>query len=277
MNVYQFNIKKNIKDNSFFENGSILLLGKFEVFHIGHKILYDQAKKYQTNEKIGILLIVKDEKNQLQTVENRLENLFYIGFDFVILANFDFEFKKIEGNEFIKYLDLNFNVKHYIVGSDFKFGYNKKFSALDIKNISPNKVDIIDIFKIQNQKVSSSSIKQMHEFGEYNLINQLLVNPLTFDIEIKNQKIIWIQECVKPHFGNYFFQILIDDYWYSGLIRFSINRQIEFKLINFEDTKSIFDQKSKIKIIDIERIIVNQKYDLISEKDIEKTKHFFSI
>ncbi|MBR2055956.1 MAG: hypothetical protein IJ970_02830, partial [Mycoplasmataceae bacterium] len=82
---------------------------------------------------------------------------------------------------------------------------------------------------------------------------------------------------VKPHFGNYFFQILIDDYWYSGLIRFSINQQIEFQLINFEENKLIFDQKSKIKIIDIERIIVNQKYDLISEKDIEKTKHFFSI
>ena len=98
-----------------------------------------------------------------------------------------------------------------------------------------------------------------------------------YNHKIKNQKIIWIQECVKPHFGNYFFQILIDDYWYSGLIRFSINQQIEFQLINFEENKLIFDQKSKIKIIDIERIIVNQKYDLINEKDIEKTKHFFSI
>lgn len=277
MNVYQFNIKKNIKDNSFFSDGSIVLLGKFEIFHIGHKLLYDQAKKTKTKEKIGILLIIKNEKHSIQTIENRLENLFFIGFDFVILANFDFEFKKIEGNEFIKYLDKNFNVKHYIVGSDFRFGYNKKFSSFDIEKISPNKVDIIDIFKVKNQKVSSSAIKQMHEFGEYNLINQLLVNPLTFNIEIKNQNIIWIQECVKPHFGNYFFQILIDGYWYSGLIRFSINQQIEFKLINFEKNKQIFNQKSRIKILDIERIIVNQKYDLINEKDIEKTKYFFSI
>ena len=214
MDIFKFNIKKNINEKEYFKNGSIILLGEFETFHKGHKKLLDQAKKIQKNEKIGILLIEKN-KSTFQTVENRLINLASLGFDFVVFVEFNFEFMSIEGNDFISYLDKNFNIKNYIVGKDFKFGKNRKFSSSDIKNLTNANLYVIDILKIGNVKVSSSEIKRMHEFGEYNLIKELVINPLVFDITIYDKKIKWEQKIEIPQFGNYFFSILIDDFWYQ--------------------------------------------------------------
>ena len=186
MNVYKFNIKNDIKDSNYFKNGSFLLLGKFEVFHKGHEELLKWAIENKKNEKLGILLIEKSENN-IQSLENKLNNLSKLKFDFVIVADFNFEFKSIDGSDFIKYLDHNFNIKQYIVGQDFRFGKDRKYQATDIHKISNASVEIISIIKNANIKISSSSIKEMHELGEYNHIKYLLTNPLIFDIKISNK------------------------------------------------------------------------------------------
>ncbi len=275
MDVYKFDIKKNILDN--FNNKTIILLGEFEVFHVGHLKLLEKAREIQNEEKIGILIINKNDKDEFQTINNRLEVLANIGFDFVICADFNYEFKSTDGKDFIHYLDNNFNVSYYISGQDFRFGNNRKYFANDIEKISDANVFIIDLLENNNIKISSSNIKQMHEFGEYNIIKNLVVLPLIFDIKIYDKKIKWLQNVVMPHYGNYFFKILIDDYWYHGIINFSISKQINFHLINYKNEKEIFDQDSKIKIIDIERIITNSRFDTINDDDINKAINYFSI
>lgn len=277
MHVYKFNKTNNI-DKDFIKNGTILLLGKFDVFHIGHKALLDYAKNKakKNNLKLGIFFINNDEKEFLQSFENRINNFYDLCFDFVIYTYFDFEFKNIDGSDFIKYLDKNFNVVEYVVGEDFRFGKDGLYGSKDIKNITNTNVNIIEIYKKNKTKISSSTIKRMHEFGEYNLINQLVVNPLVFDIEFQEKNIKWNNKINPPHFGNYYCKILIEGFWYMGIINFSINKKINYHLINWNNEKNILNQKSKLKIIDIERIIINSKYDLINENDIKNTKDFFS-
>lgn len=277
MDVYKFNIKKDIQNKEIFKDGSFLLLGKFEVFHKGHNQLLDYAKKERfENQPIGIFIIEKPNNN-FQSLQDKLNNFASLELDYVIVATFDVEFKLIEGKNFIEYLSRNFNVKEFVVGEDFRFGKNRFYKANDIENISNSKVKIIPSLKNEhNIKISGSSIQKMHEFGEYNLINNFIVNPLVFDVEIKNNKIIWNLDIVRPQMGNYYFMILIDDYWYHGIIRFSINNNVFFKLINFDENNFILNQKTKIKIIDVERIIISSRFDEINEKDIEKAKMFFN-
>ena len=275
MNIYKFDVSKNF--NNEFESGSILLLGEFEVFHKGHYKLFERAKQLITNNnKIGILIIDHKQTNTFQTLENRLNNLAQIGFDFVIVADFNFDFKSLEGDQFIKYIESSFGVGTFIMGEDFRFGKDRKYSANDIKSLTTANVEIIKIFKYNDKKISSSDIKQMHEFGEYNIINQIIVNPLVFDINLFSKRIKWKSEEHLPHHGNYYFKMLMDDYWYSGLIHFTIDKQIEYKLINHNSDNEIFDQLTKIKLINIERIITNSRVDNINEDDINKTKLFFS-
>ena len=45
---------------------------------------------------------------------------------------------------------------------------------------------------IQNIKISSSNIKEMHELGEYNLISELVIAPLSFDVNIQDTLLFYM-------------------------------------------------------------------------------------
>ena len=271
MDIYHFDFKKNQK----FKHNSILLLGEFELFHKGHQKLLNKAREIKSNEKIGILIINNLDKKTIQSLDLRLENLAKIGFDFVILADFNFEFKSLDGKDFIRYLESNFNVNYFISGKDFYFGKDRKYSWKDLELMKPNKTFSIDLEMINQTKVSSSDIKQMYEFGELNLIKNLLVNPIRVDVEIIN-RILFIKNHIKPHFGIYYFRLLDNDYWYCGIIHFSIENTIQYQLLNHFDATKILDQKTQIEILDNCRIIASSRFDQIEQEDIARAKQYFS-
>lgn len=277
MDVYQLNLKKEIINKTWFQHGSWLLLGKFEVFHQGHYQLLEYALKHKKEDQpLGLLLLEKPQNN-FQWLEDKLNNLAALNFDFVIVATFDVALKQVDGRDFINYLHKNFNVDHFVVGQDFRFGKDRLYQATDIHDLTGARVKIVDLLTNEQKiKISGSAIQKMHEYGEYNLIHNLVINPLVFNIEIKNQVIKWTLNIPTPHPGNYYFMILIDDYWYHGIIHFSLNKNIDFQLINFNEDKFILDQNTKIKIINVERIIINTRFDRIEARDIEKAKTYFS-
>lgn len=273
MEVFNFDLKK---EKSFVKTPTILLLGEFEVFHKGHEELLKLAKQEKSNELIGILIIKNKQKNEFQTLENRIKFFYLQGFDFVVVVDFTYELKQTDGLDFIKKIKKDFNVNKFISGEDFYFGKDRKYNAKDIQKTLKYNIDIIPLLKYNNKKIGTTNIKQMHEFGEYNIINHLVSSPLVFDVELISSKIYWVQNCPKPHYGIYYFKILIDNFWYSGLIRFSIDNCIEYYLVNYNSEKSIFDQKTKIKICNIHRVITNSRFDNINDDDKLSAKKFFS-
>lgn len=277
MDVYQLNLKKAVRDQQPFQQGSWLLLGKFEVFHQGHLQLLKYALEHKKEDQpVGILLMEKPENN-FQWLEDKLNNLASLNFDFVIVATLDLTFKQTDGQDFIRYLFSNFNVDHFVMGQDFRFGKDRLYRATDIEDLVEAKVKIIDLLTSdQKIKISSSIIQKMHEYGEYNLIHHLVVHPLVFNVIIKNQRMKWFLNIKMPHPGIYYFMILIERYWYSGIIKFGIDTTIDFQLINFDEDKFILDQETKIKIINVGRIIINARFDQIRAQDIENAKIYFS-
>ena len=241
MKIYQFDIDKKIEK----EKKSILLLGEFEVFHKGHLSLFKKALELKNkNYEIGILIIEKkDKKPYLQLISNRILNLKYIGFDFVIKTNFDEKFKKIEGIKFIEYLKYNFNVCNFIVGSDFRFGKDRKYEAKDIEKKSNVKTFILDLFEIDNQKVSSSLIKNEIINDQFNIAASNLVKPLIFNISIESNLVKWSKNVLVPPTGIYLIEILINSKWVPGKLEIKSNSNI-----NLIDVK-IKNIKTKIKLI----------------------------
>ncbi len=143
MNVYKFDIKHDIKNNEDLKNGTILILGKFNIFHKGHQELINYAFSIKNEkQKIGIL-IINEEKNNFQSLSSKLQICSSLNIDFAIISQFNFEFKSIEGEDFIKYLDKNFFVQEYIAGEDFFFGKDRKYQAKDITNISKAKLKML--------------------------------------------------------------------------------------------------------------------------------------
>ena len=64
--------------------------------------------------------------------------------------------------------------------------------------------------------------------------------------------------------------------WYHGIINFSITQNINYQLIDKNiDHLTILDQNTQIQILNVERIIINSRFDNITEDDVERTKQYF--
>ena len=279
MNVYNFT--NPVKDAKDFENGSILLLGEFEFFHQGHYQLFLEAKNNNQNQNhlIGIFILEQKQKQISQTLHDRLQTLALIGFDFVVVAEFNVELKNTDGKDFINKLLNNYNVKHFICGNDFYFGKDRLYHASQIEAITNNlaTAHICELKNYQQQKIASRQIKQMYQFGEFHLLKEFLMEPLLISIELENQVIIWNENLLKPHPGIYYFELLIEQYWYHGIIHFSMDQKIYFELVNANNDLNIFNQTSQIKLLDLARIIINKRFDQIKESDLINAQKFFLV
>ena len=271
MDIYNFNYKVEIT-NEVFESKSTLMIGKFNIFHQGHKELFDKAKEISKINKIGITLFNIKEKETIITLENRLTNLAEIGFDFVVIIDFDFDFKSLQAKDFIDHIIQKYKVENFVVGQDFRFGLNRMWGAKDLKNYFENTF-ICQTKKINNIKVSSASIKEMISTGEIKLINELLLTKYNPNIQYSENKMIWPNYLIKPHSGIYFIKIAIDDYWHHGLLLISMKYDDQIILLNYES--DFIDNFYTIQIIQESRIIINSRFDKIIEEDKKNCIEFF--
>lgn len=271
MEIYKFNYQaKNIKE--VFENNSTLLIGEFELFHIGHKKLFEKAKEISKKNKIGITVFVKPEKSEIIPFESRLTNLEEIGFDFVIVINFNIEFRLIEADKFIDHIVHKYSIENIVVGEDFRFGKNRLWSAENLKQYFENTF-ICEIQKVNEIKISSSLMSEMISTGEINLINDFLLTTYNPSIKYENNNVIWKENIVKPHTGIYYIKIRIEKYWFHGILHLSIKNNNQMVLLNYDE--KILNDIYEIKILKEGRIIVNTRYDEINEEDRLDCLEFF--
>ena len=131
MKIYKnFNLKNNHKK-------SIILIGNFDGVHLGHRKLFELAKKYKKrfNLNIGVMtfdpmpkmFFNKKIKNFKISNFNQKKNLLHnLGVDFIINKKFDIKFSKIKSKKFIeKIIYKKINAKFIFVSNNFKFG-NKR-------------------------------------------------------------------------------------------------------------------------------------------------------
>ena len=157
-----------------------IILGGFESFHLGHISLIKKA----IDKKQGdiLLMMIKDptifSKNNtsiISPIDVRLQQAANIGIDGVILLDsIKFKYQNQTGEKFINTITKAYNVKKIICGKDFKYGYLGKTNATDLKKQFPN-TDIINIKKINKNKISSSIIKELIYYGNIGEANKLLV------------------------------------------------------------------------------------------------------
>lgn len=271
MEIYNF-VYTAENNKQILESKSSLILGKFSVFHKGHKELLENAKKLPTKNKIGITLLINDDSIEILDLQSKLNNLAEIGFDFVVLINFDFNIKSMHAKDFIDNMITRYNVENFIVGKDFRFGLDRMWSSMDLKEYF-EKTTICEIQKINKIKISSSSIAEMVATGEVKLINKLLMSKYSSIIKYHNSKFTWNDKLIKPHNGIYFIKMQIDDYWYHGLLNISMTNNHKIFLLNYDG--NFIDDSYLIQIIEEYRMIINSRFDFITEQDEKKCFEFF--
>ncbi|MEE3928352.1 hypothetical protein V2E24_02055 [Mycoplasmopsis ciconiae] len=164
------------------EKNDIFVLGSFESLHMGHYQLFKKAIELKQTKQSRIVLVYFDNSN-LPPSKNKEVFCDEQAKEWVI-ANLDIfdaalklEFSKIsllDGFEFIEKLTKNKEC-NIIVGKDFRYGKAAKYDAFSINQHTNVSLDIIDFFKFNNFKISTSTLKEMIKENQFNQVNELLV------------------------------------------------------------------------------------------------------
>ena len=183
MNLYEnYNIKQSDK-------GSIILIGSFDGLHLGHRKLFERAKKLKakTKLKIGVytfdpipkMFFSKNLKNyRISNLNEKIKIFEKFDVDFVINQKFNKKFSKIQCYDFIKKILIGkIGMKYIYVSNNFKFGNKREGDVKLLQNEQKKynyKVVKPSPLIIKNKMISSSLIRKLLQDGKLDIANKYL-------------------------------------------------------------------------------------------------------
>ena len=146
------------------KNSRAIAIGGFDGMHIGHQHLFAELGID------GTIVVIETGYANL-TPKNERENftnypIFYIDLD---------EIRHLDGERFVEYLKNKFpKLQKIVVGYDFHFGKNRKYSFADLSSLFDGEVKIIDEVTLHNDSVHSHKIRAKLTIGDIKGANAFL-------------------------------------------------------------------------------------------------------
>ncbi len=141
-----------------------IAIGAFDGVHLAHQTLFSKL-----TPNGGVVIIEKGTATLTPGATRCL---------FIPFPCFFFSLQKIkdlEGEEFIKLLTTYFpTLKKIVVGYDFHFGKERRYSAKDLKKFFKGKVEIVPEVKLHSIPIHSRVIKNLLKEGKIELANEML-------------------------------------------------------------------------------------------------------
>ena len=156
----------------------VILLGGFDGLHLGHRRLVTRAKEFGL--PIGIMTIDGcKQAGDLFTVAER-EHIFAVaGVDFALEMPFE-RIRNLSPKQFIELIKTGREVKAFVCGTDFRFGFGAKGDYTTILELG-ERVCVEELLFDGNEKIGASLVKEKLKLGEVEQANKLLGN--TFFVE----------------------------------------------------------------------------------------------
>ena len=188
-----FNVAEKYKN-------SILLVGNFDGFHLGHQKLFNLAKKYKKKFKLKIGVITfepmpkvyfkKNLKNfRISNISQKKKKLEKLSVDFLIIKKFNHQFSKTKSYKFIEeILYKKLKAKYIFVSNNFRFGNKREGDVNQL--IACEKKYNFKIIKprpviIKKRIVSSSLIRNLLFKGKLEFANKLLGRKWTIQSKVE--------------------------------------------------------------------------------------------
>ncbi len=157
-----------------------IAIGGFDGMHIGHQKLFSQL------DQDGTIVVIETGYANLTPKKEReyFSNypVFYFKLD---------DIRHLDGKGFIELLQQKFPyLKKIVVGYDFHFGKNRKYSFNDLKDIFDGEVIVIDEVSLKNDSIHSHKIRTKIQIGDIKGANAFLGHNYTIrGKQIKGQGI----------------------------------------------------------------------------------------
>jgi len=296
-------INKDLKDIQ--NSNNYIALGSFDGLHIGHlSLIYkvvEVAKKNNGKSMVftfknhpKTLLNKKDVPKLLMDNSRKVEVLRTHKVDIVCFQEFDLEFMKMTPEEFVKFLVLEYNVKGFVVGFNYKFGY-KNLGSVELLQKLQNKYGyelyVMEPCIYKTQVISSTRIRKSLEDGDVLEASKMLSLPYTLSGEVINGKKLgrtigfptanlkYDENFILPKVGVYYTNIKVNNKIYKGITSVGNNPTVEGKKLTIETyildyNKDIYGEKIDISFI--KKIRDMKKFNNVEElkNQLEKDKSF---
>ena len=175
------------RENYKNDNRTAITLGKFDGLHLGHELLISHVIQHQNQDGVDGVVFAFDmsplyEKNNI-IYDRLLSNEEKVAkldgrVDYFVECPFVESIAKIEPEAFIKEILVKvFRTKYIVVGTDFRFGYNRRGDVQMLKKYSSMydfQVEAIEKKQYQGREISSTYIKEELKKGNYSTVDSLL-------------------------------------------------------------------------------------------------------
>lgn len=175
MIVYSGKEKLNITENT------VVTIGKFDGMHRGHQKLISRMQEVSVKENLKTVLFTfdispaaylsGDDRKFLMTESERIEFTEKTGVDYLVSYPFTENVRCMTGEDFIsKVLVDELHAKYLVVGTDFRFGYERSGNVDLLKSLSEKcGYQLIVEEKLKNSKgseISSTIIRSLVSEGD---------------------------------------------------------------------------------------------------------------
>ncbi len=174
-------------DNYKNDNRTAITLGKFDGLHQGHELLISRVIEHQKQHEVDGVVFAFDmtplyEKQnvvyeRLLTNEEKAAKLDG-RVDYFVECPFVDNIAKMEPEAFVEDILVKiFHAKYIVVGTDFRFGYNRRGDVQMLKDYGEKynfQVEAIEKKQYQGREISSTYIKEELKKGNVTTAEELL-------------------------------------------------------------------------------------------------------
>jgi len=162
-------------------------IGNFDGVHLGHQEMITQLKKIATEQGLKTLVMIFEPQPleffkgyeappRISSLREKVEYLTELGVDYIVIAKFNNQFRSLSAQDFADILKNKLNTHSLVLGDDFHFGKDRQGNSEFLKQYGFT-VTNLETIEFENERVSSTRIRQVLQAGDLSLAAKLLGRP----------------------------------------------------------------------------------------------------
>ena len=174
---------------------SVVTIGNFDGVHRGHQALIKRCQELAPpGDQVAVVTfeplpqaLFRPElaPARLSTIRQKLECLAALGVDLTWLLKFDRQLSQLSAHEFVqRVLVSRLAARHVVVGPDFRFGHRREGDQALLSSLGAESgfdVHMVAPLCDEEQRISSTAIRQALAAGDFPLADRLLGRPFRME------------------------------------------------------------------------------------------------